>query len=280
MTQQMFYTRAVATAVLAMRPNDNLRFYNGGRNGATAASAVEWVDELLDLTQPTLAFVCFGLNDGRGQSINEDLIESYKKSMETLVRRIQARASVRQVIVLSPPAIPAGIAEELDPLSYNHTLERFSLVAAAAAAAEGAGFLDPFEVSKAAYLAAERAGGGQLSLDMRLPDEQMHMVLASSVLSGLGVTRQRMNPIGFSPLVPAKMGRVRGALVIDLDAPDYEAAQRSRVLYEALIRFDEAFFRLWRLTSERTSASQRAERRARADGAWGHVQRVAGEYAQ
>ena len=73
-TQDMFYTRAIATALLPIMPDANLRLYNAGKEGATAATFMEpafkgkpataWED-LADLCKPTVVFVCLASSTAR-----------------------------------------------------------------------------------------------------------------------------------------------------------------------------------------------------------------------
>ena len=83
-TQQMFYGRAVASAVLAVTPEADMRFFNGGRDGATAASAAEWIGPLMELCNPTVVFMCFGLNDGKLRDTGEPVSKTFHKNLTAL----------------------------------------------------------------------------------------------------------------------------------------------------------------------------------------------------
>ena len=64
----MFFTSEFAAAVTAVKPDANLRFFNGGNEGSTAGHALDWIDALMDLVQPTIVFVCFGLNESEAET--------------------------------------------------------------------------------------------------------------------------------------------------------------------------------------------------------------------
>jgi hypothetical protein len=103
------------------------------------------------------------------------------------------------------------------------------------------------------------------------------MVLASSVLAAVGVKGADLDAIGWSPLLPREMARVRGALAVKSNAPDLGRAQASRALYLQLFRFDEQFFRLWRLAGrKRSSSPDPTQVTAQAEEAWLAVRQMVG----
>jgi len=278
LTQQMFYTRATATALLAMMPNADLRFFNGGRDEATAASTLQWIDPLLALCQPSVVFVCLGLNDGHLRDPGTTSALLFKKNLTTLVKRIQSNATVRQVVILGPPAIQAQLSEPLPPTSYNQTLKDLSDQAWQTATELGIGFIDLFEHTKAAYLSSNEVGGEPLTRNGKLPTESGHVIIASIVLRGIGASVRQLEPLGWSPLRPIQMSRIRQALALPLKPVGIEAAQKSRTLYESISRFDEAFFRLWRLASRQKSGSKKDTYLANMGQAWADVVFLAQQY--
>jgi len=250
-TQQMFYTRATASALMAVRPRHKLWFFNGGRNGATAAEGGQWVDELMVLARPTVVFICLGFNDGREQPVTDDLKAAYRDGLSDVVRRAKGYAHVRRVIVLGPPATHHGVADERDILGDNVRLQALSDVAFEVARDNGADYIDLFDTMHSVYVAASRLAGAPVISASQLPTEQGHIVLASAILWGIGVTPRMIDPVGWSPLIPRKMGHVRGALAVARKPVlDLNQAQASRDLYEAMRRFDETFFRIWRLAQD------------------------------
>ncbi len=281
MTQQMFYTRAVATAMMAMMPEARLRFYNGGRDGATAGSALhEDIDDLLHLTQPTVVFLCFGLNDGRAQPTDQPVIELFKNELQQLIRKVESFGSVRQVVVVGPPAVQSGSNPRLDAMGYAQILEQVSAAAAElAASSDRRLYIDLYRHTKMMYDAANQAGINTMTQGGWLPSEQAHVVIASVILRGIGVTAAELDPLGWSPLRPVDMRQIRQVLAIPLRTPELMAAQLSRDLYEGLRRCDERFFRLWRLTRRSRSHDMTAPQHAALEEAWAQAQQIASYYA-
>lgn len=271
-TQQMFYTRATATALLGLYPEKGLRFFNGGRESASAGEAIEWVDQLMGLVRPTVVFVCFGFNEAQERVDPAEMLETYLQSLGGLLERIVQHPQVREVIVIGPPPMEAGLGKQLVRGELNHTLMVLSRVAGQVASSRGARYVNLFDHMSAVYRARAQIGGESLAIGGRLPNEQAHMVIASLLLRDIGVTSEQMTQVGWSPLLPVKMGRVRQVLAIPMSDPSADQARRSHELYMALGRFDELFFRVWRLPRRRTSKLGMDAQKA-----WQQVRLLAGQ---
>jgi hypothetical protein len=125
------------------------------------------------------------------------------------------------------------------------------------------------------YLAQLEVGGEPLTLGGRLPTEEAHVVIASVILMAVGVEAEPLDAVGWSPLLPLEMRRIRGALALKLTPPDLEQAQASRALYESIRAFDELFFRAWRLAGKRAAGPSQGRLVAEAEDTWSQVLRLA-----
>lgn len=160
--------------------------------------------------------------------------------------------------------------------SDNWLLDRLSKAARLAAAEQDAVFVDLFDYMKEVYVAANRAGGTPLTHDKRLPTEAGHTVIASVILKGIGVTSQQLNRIGWSPLSPRQMQRIRQVLALSPQPPDLDMALQSRQLYASIQRFDEAFFKLWRLSPRSPARYPKQAQLAAMERAWTGVKTLVG----
>ncbi len=266
-TQQQYYTRSLASALMAYRPKHNLRFFNGGKNGATAESAATWIDELLGIAKPDVVFINFGLNDGRDKELNDDLLLAYEKNLATLIKKAKAYKGVRQVVVLSSPAVQTGPGNNDNKGGYNQTLFKFALSAQTTAGLNGAKFVDLYESMRVVYAEAAKIRGDGLSFGGRLPTEEASTIIASVILWGIGVDAKEFNKIGWAPLKAPSMGRIRGALGLPTSPPNFTQATNSRTLYEKLREHDEIFFVAWRLAGPDRSRD-RGELMQHADDIW------------
>ncbi len=268
LTQQMYYDRAVATAFLTLYPDAGLRFFNGGKDGATPQSCAEWVDDLLELTRPTVVFMLFGFNT----EPTDAALAEFARSLETLARHVRGRPGVRHVILLGPPPFQEGLApgDGSNDTAINQTLARVNDAAAEVAQDGGLGFIELFAPMRLVYLEGLRVGGEPLSLNGRHPSEAAHVVMASVILHGLAVDAPSFDRIGWSPLLPLGMARIRPALAIPSKAPSPVDAERSRTLYLSLLNYDQAFFRAWRLGARRRGSPERSREAmlSEAEGLW------------
>lgn len=63
------------------------------------------IDKVLRMLKPSLVVVCYGMNDGAYQPITDDAIETYKREMLRLTKKI--RATGASLIVMTPPPFEA-----------------------------------------------------------------------------------------------------------------------------------------------------------------------------
>lgn len=266
-TQQQYFTRSLTSALMGYKPTWNLRFFNGGMNGATAGSANEWIDELLTMTSPTVVYINFGLNDGGNKPPDYDTISKYEKELAVLINKAQAFKGVREVVVLSAPAIQTGKGNDNNKGGYNRTLFKFALSAQTTAGLNKAKFIDLFEPMRLVYAEAAKVRADGLSLGGRLPTEEASTIIASVVLWGMGVDQKEFNRVGWAPLKAVEMGTIRGALGIQTSTPNYTQGTNSRTLYEKLREHDELFFVAWRLAGPKR-IRDRGELIKRCDEVW------------
>ncbi len=277
LTQQMFYTRATAAALLSVYHDAGLRFFNGGIDGASPETAAESLDELVELSDPTVVFVCFGFGAVISPS-TPTVAEGFGDSLGGLLDRLATLAKVRRVIVLGPPAVAVRVGDGTDPGGKNARLASLSKAARHTAADRGMLFIDLFDHTLSVYHAANLSVGEPLAHARGWPTEAAHVVIASVILRGIGIEAADLNQADWSPLRPVEMRRIRQVLALPLDPVDLDRAELSRSLYQAVGRFDERFFRLWRLGSRRTTGLPPAQLEADTEAAWGLIQSHLGEY--
>ncbi len=281
-TQQGFYTRAVADAFLTLMPKGDLRVFNGGKDGATTASALKDVEELLAMTKPTVVFIQLGLNDampkeGQADTSPASVAQDFHKNLTALVERLQQSSDLREIIILGPAAVQSGMDVNLDSLNFNDRLAKISDAGLAVAAERKVSFIDLFPHTHYVFEKVDKNLQDPLTLRGRVPSEEAHIIIASIILKGLGVTEKELEPLGWSPLPSRKMGRIRTALALRLEPPSVEAGRLSNEVYEALRAHDEAFFKAWRLAGKSPSTPSREMAMTAAVGAWSRVRKHVAE---
>jgi len=275
LTQQRLYTRATAAALLAIMPQADLQFFAGGHQSATAATAANWIDDLLQLTHPNVVFLCFGLNEAAQTDPTLQKIEAYQHHLAKLIDQVRQSTAPDppRIVLLSAPAAGGQLSAAL----RNKTLRALAVAAQQTAQQKNVAFVDLMAPMQRAYTALARAGIHQVSLtrDGRLPNEAGHVVLASFVLYGIGVQAQQLDRVGWSPLVPRRMGTIRYLLGLPLKAPPMTQAHHSRRLYEAIRPFDQMFFDAWRLAPRRMTGPTQDQMIKNAQTQWHKVQQLA-----
>ncbi len=278
-TQTFTYPRALAAAMLSLRPDDKLRFYNGGFDDATTLTALTWIDDLLQISKPQVVFIALGLNDLLTQVTSDPATfqANFIKSLSELVQRIKSTQGVRRVVLLGPSATQPGVAFRVDSQTVNPQLQTVSQAILQVARDTQVAYIDLTAHSQLVFEAASQTEGEPLTFDGVRPNDLGGVILASILLHGLQVTPGELEPLAWSPLPPRKMARVRNGLALPLPAPKLEEADRSRALYQVLLEHDEAFFRAWRLAGKSYSAGGRDEALARADNVWRKVEQTTRE---
>ncbi len=239
------WPRQVASALLALRPDDGLRVNVGGWDGATIApdpmqpdamSAAEvWAPRLMFTVKPTVVFVCLGQEDGYSREADAADAERYGRQLSALIERKIVGIGARAVFVMSPPA-----AEERNEASrgwvagYNATLSLRAKKAEEVAKAKGWKFIDLYGASAAAYdarqreieAAARRSGepmvpGSAPPLVERpprltaaglVPNRLGSAVIAHAVLRGLGVADADLSRVGWPPIPGEEFEKNRSLL--------------------------------------------------------------------
>jgi len=273
-TQQMFYDRAFAAAALALRPRAGIRVYNGGKDGATAADAADWIEDLVDLVEPRIVFLQFGLNEALREDDRQRALAAYIKGMEALLDKLRASESVRDIVILSPPPVLPQSGLDDRPAGVNAMLDGVTRAGYELARERELGFVNVFHHLRAVYLESLRVGGSPLVIGDVMPAEEAHVVLASVILKAMDAPADRLTRLGWTPLRPADMGRVRGALALPVERGKYAQARRSRHLYEAMRIPQERFFYTWRLAGKAPSRPTRRESMMETDQGWAGVERL------
>ncbi len=293
-TQQDYYTRALSSALIALYPDYQLTFYNGGKEGASCVQTEETIDQLLLLVRPTVVFVCLGQNDSQ-QYVPltahdpklDQIVKDYESSLRRLISRVSSTQSLRRIIVLSAPGHAILADEQGRPTGFNRTLRALALASQRAAKAEHVGFVDLFEPMHIAHQANMQQGGKPLIIGRNLPNESAHTLMASAILWGMGVKDDQLSDLGWAPLPQIRMGSIRQALGLRLKVPPAEQSRLSRAIYESLRKPSEKFFILWRISAPLSRKKQRPasvrapkalEKMIQSD--WQHIHSLAQSYRQ
>lgn len=191
-TAQKQYTTYIETYVLSRYPAWNVTFRNIGWGGDTAWLSKRGTFEngmkrdVLSLS-PKAITVDFGMNDARGGESN------YPKYVEHTTRLAkELKAAGARVALLTPSPEERYVEGQPGGSAYNVLLRKFSDGVKEVAAKEGVVFVDQFTPFLKVIEDGRKAGVLGATADPRLipdgvhPNPAGHLVMASSILKGLG----------------------------------------------------------------------------------------------
>lgn len=183
-TEQRLYSRFVRQYVAARHPDLDVRFWNAGWGGDTAAGARARLERDVLPLKPTLVTLFFGMNDGGYRPPDPAVRAAYKDNLTALVEAIQ-KAGAR-VVVFTPGCIDPDGAKGME--AYNDTLESLAETALDVAKAHGCASADVFHpMLKAQRAMKARNPSFTMIPDHVHPDGPGHLVVAAAMLRALGV---------------------------------------------------------------------------------------------
>jgi lysophospholipase L1-like esterase len=185
-TEQQIYTRYVMDYFALRYPGSTIHFRNRGIAGAPATFTQGTYDNMMKTCRPTVATICFGMNDGHYKPFESKAYDAYVASMTQWVSALK-KDRVR-VLLLTPGCVdesrkPALLA------SYNETLRRLAEGTKAVGVSEG---IPVFDLHAAMLDVQSRAKGEDPAFCM-IPDgvhpgPPGHVLMAIAVLKLLECT--------------------------------------------------------------------------------------------
>ncbi len=189
-TEQTMYSR-MAEAYLRLAAPDafDLHIMQYGWSGETATGFLARMDADLGVFKPTVASICFGMNDGAYEPYRDELGACYRKSMKRVIQHCRAMG-VREIVVMSP-----GIVDQLFVRSnitweqYNENLHVMRDIAESVAKEEQVAFADVYTAMRTALEAGKQhyGPGFHLTFDGIHPKENGHLLMAWLLLKALGM---------------------------------------------------------------------------------------------
>jgi lysophospholipase L1-like esterase len=119
-TEQLAYTRYAMDYFALRYPDVKITFRNAGWSGDTAPGGLERLQRDVLSLKPTVVTICFGMNDGRYTSFDQDRYDRYMKGMTGLVQMLKGNGI--RVVLLTPGVVD----EDIDNKGYNQTLTRYA----------------------------------------------------------------------------------------------------------------------------------------------------------
>lgn len=193
-TQGGIYSGFIEMYLRVCRPDLGAAVRNCGWSGTGADHfAVHMQDTALPL-RPTVATLCYGMNDGRYAAADPATEQGYRASLERIVARFRA-AGVRTVVIASPGVVDTRYFKNpkqptVTAADYNRTLGRLGEVGREVAQATGQPFADLHTAMESAMAGIKQRLGADYPVAGEVDGVHAgppgHLAMAYAMLKALG----------------------------------------------------------------------------------------------
>jgi lysophospholipase L1-like esterase len=195
-TQQKLYTMYMADYLLMCQPQPKLSVVQFGWSGQQASDFFFRMKNDVIPFKPTVATICYGMNDGRYAPRNAETRDKYRKYITDIVDTFKANG-VRSIVVGSPTAVdtyyfkitPGRWDRAITADAYNQTLADFGQVDKEVAQQEGVTFADLHDMMAGVMARATAQNGVDFCVsgpDGVHPLSAGHIIIAYAFLKALG----------------------------------------------------------------------------------------------
>jgi len=193
-TEQKLYSKYMEAYLVACTGRDDIRVFQYGWGGETAAGFAARLENDLAGFKPTVVTLCYGMNDGQYRPYGEDIGRNYESNMRRVLAGLQ-KIGVRAVVIGSPGAVDTKyfVRQNFAPLSgadgYNRNLGALRDICRKLASELGQTFADVHQPMLDAMARAKAALGEDYDVcgrDGFHPGPNGHLIMAYAFLRGLG----------------------------------------------------------------------------------------------
>jgi lysophospholipase L1-like esterase len=146
LTEQKVYSVYIEDYLLMCQSAPDVKTLGCGWGGSTATHLAAHMGGDVTTFAPTVATVCYGINDGNCNVLNDMIARTYREGLEKVVANFQ-RAHTRTIIIGSPAVVDSFYFRnskhaEVSAAQFNKTLGQMGAIAREVAAAKGVLFAD------------------------------------------------------------------------------------------------------------------------------------------
>ncbi len=193
-TQMGLYSVFMEEYILMCQPTRGVNALQCGWGGTTAPHfAVHMKDTALSFA-PTVATMCYGMNDGGYNTFNEAMGKEYRNGLTKAVQNFKEKG-VRAIVIGSPGAVDSFYFKnprhrEVTAQIYNDTLGKLGEIGREVAKAEGVLFADLHTPMMDAMTKSKAANGEKFAvygeIDGVHATPNGHLVMAYAFLKAMG----------------------------------------------------------------------------------------------
>ncbi|CAN5775025.1 SGNH/GDSL hydrolase family protein [soil metagenome] len=190
-TENKIYSVYLADYLLLCQPAAGLRAMQFGWSGEIAAGFRNRITHDVLPFHPTVATICYGMNDGGYAATSAERLSQYRTALVESIKELK-NGGVRFIVIASPGAVDIDTyTRDVGAEVYNHTLGDFGETAKQVAAENGVGFADIHNTLYDAMKRAKEKYGREYHVcgsDGVHPSENGNLVMAGVLLKALGCT--------------------------------------------------------------------------------------------
>ena len=103
-TEQKLYSKYMEAYLLACSGVSDVHVFQFGWGGEQAGGFAARMDNDLTVFRPTVATLCYGMNDGGYQPYRDEIGKNYENNMRNILAKLE-KMNVKSVVVGSPGAV-------------------------------------------------------------------------------------------------------------------------------------------------------------------------------
>lgn len=190
-TEQKLYSKFIETYLLACTGRTDIKCFQFGWGGETAAAFSNRLENDLGVFKPTVATTCYGMNDGRYVPYAESIGADYEKWMRVVLTKLKD-VGVTSIVAGSPGVVDTRwfVKAGATAAQYNDSLAHLRDIDKKLAAEFQTAFANVHDEMMQAMIPAKARLGPDYDVGGRdgvHPGPNGHLLMAAAFLKGLGI---------------------------------------------------------------------------------------------
>jgi lysophospholipase L1-like esterase len=195
-TEQKLYSKYMEAYLLACSGVSDVHVFQFGWGGEQAGGFAARMDNDLTVFRPTVATLCYGMNDGGYQPYRDEIGKNYENNMRNILAKLD-KMNVKSVVVGSPGAVDTNffrpgqmMGDTPSHVAYNNNLSHLRDIDRTLATEKNQLFADVHATMFDAMTKAQAVLGKEYDVcgrDGFHPGNNGQLLMAYAFLKGLGL---------------------------------------------------------------------------------------------
>ena len=188
-TEQKIYSKYIEVYLLACTGRSDIKCFQFGWGGETASGFKARLENDLSAFEPTVATLCYGMNDGRYVPYAAPIGQDYEANMRAVVTKLKTMG-VKSIVTGTPGAVDTTYFKRIEAPVYNDNLAHLAAIDKKLADEFHTAFADLHTDMEATMKKAKAALGADYDVcgrDGVHPQPNGHLLMAEAFLKALGL---------------------------------------------------------------------------------------------